>query len=137
LIGRIQRDGYPVETYQFPFLADERKVHSTLLERLTGIVDLRGDREVFMTYSSFNHPVDSALIWEYGPEAQLLAVGSTAGDPDPKFGPLNWDEFSRDLIVACDKTHKLASLKPITLPPARSERVDSLGLPARFGNLDP
>jgi len=102
LIERIQSDGYPVETYQFPFIADERRVHSTLLERFFGIVDVRGDREVLMAYTSFNHAIDSALIWEYGPEAQIVAVGSTAGDPEPsgKFGPLSWDEFTRDLVVA-------------------------------------
>jgi hypothetical protein len=30
-----------VETHQSPFIADERRVHSTLLERLAGIVDVR------------------------------------------------------------------------------------------------
>ena len=102
LIARIQAAGYPVETYQFPFIADERKVHSALLERLFGIVDVRGDREVFMTYTSFNHAIDSALIWEYGPETQALAVGSTAGDAQPgaRFAPLSWDEFSHDVMVA-------------------------------------
>ena len=102
LIRRIQGDGYDVETYQFPFLADERKVHSTLLERVFGIVDIRGDREVLMTYTSFDHALDSALIWAYGPEAQLMVVGSTAGDPEPggKFGPLSWDELTHDVVVA-------------------------------------
>jgi hypothetical protein len=102
LIGRIQSDGYGVETYQFPFLADERKVNSTMLERFFGIVDVRGNREVFMTYTSFNHAIDSALIWQYGPEAQIVAVGSTAGDAEPggKSGPLSWDELTHDVIVA-------------------------------------
>jgi hypothetical protein len=102
LIKRIRADGYRVETYQFPFLTDERRVHSRLLERLFGIVDIRGDREALMTYTSFNHAIDSALIWEYGPDAQILTVGSTAGDTQPGagFGPLTWREFTRDLIVA-------------------------------------
>jgi hypothetical protein len=102
LIRRIQSDGYRVETYQFPFIADERKVNSTLLERFFGIVDVRGDREVFMTYTSFNHAIDSALIWQYGPEAQIIAVGSTVGDPDPggNSGPLSWDELTHDVVVA-------------------------------------
>jgi hypothetical protein len=102
LIGRIQSDGYRVETYQFPFIADERKANSTMLERFFGIVDVRGDREVLMTYTSFNHAIDSALIWQYGPEAQIVAVGSTAGDAEPggKFGPLSWDEFTHDVVVA-------------------------------------
>jgi len=101
LIRRIQGAGYPVDTYQFPFIADERKAGSTLLERLFGIVDVRGDREVLMTYSSFNPAVDSALVWEYGRDSQLVAVGSTAGDAaGGGFRPLKWDEFARDVIVA-------------------------------------
>lgn len=104
LIERIQADGYAVQTYQLLFLADERRVHSTVLERLFGIVDVRGDDEALMVYSSFNHAIDGALVWTYGPDAQSIAVGSTAstGDAktDAKFGPLNWEEFSRDVIVA-------------------------------------
>lgn len=102
LILQMQSAGYLVETYQFPFIADERKANSTLLERLFGIVDVRGNREVLMLYTSFNHTMDSAIIWKYGPEAQVVAVGSTESDPksDAEFPPLGWDEFSRDLIVA-------------------------------------
>jgi hypothetical protein len=101
LIHEMHSDGYTVETYQFPFIADERDAHSTLLERITGIVDVRADREALMLYTSFNAALDSALIWVYGPEAQAIAVGSTQGsDADPRFHPLNWEEFSRDLLVA-------------------------------------
>jgi hypothetical protein len=101
-IARIGAAGYPVETYQFPFIADEREVRSTLLERLFGIVDVRGDREVLMLYSSFNRTADSALIWQYGRSAQLIVIGITAGDPQPdaRMGPLSWEELSHDLIVA-------------------------------------
>lgn len=101
LIREIQAHGYLVETYQFPFIADERRAHSTLVERLAGIVDVRSDREVLMPYISFNPALGSGLIWVYGPDAQAIAVGSTRGsDSDPPFVPLNWEEFSRDLIVA-------------------------------------
>ena len=101
-IARIEAAGYRVETYQFPFIADEREVHSTLLERLFGIVDVRGDSEVLMLYSSFNRPADSALIWQYGPSAQRIVVGITAGDPQPgvRRGTLSWEELSHDVIVA-------------------------------------
>ncbi|HEY6290714.1 MAG TPA: hypothetical protein VI455_04020 [Terriglobia bacterium] len=101
-IARIEAAGYRVETYQFPFIADEREVRSILLERLFGIVDVRGDREVLMLYSSFNRAADSALIWQYGPSAQLIVVGITAGDPQPdaRMGPLSWEELSHDVIVA-------------------------------------
>jgi len=100
LIRRIQASGYRVQTYQFPLIADERKVHSTLLERISGIVDVRGDDEVLMLYSSFSHGAGAALVWKYGPDAQTIAVGVTSGDPQPGFVPLNWDAFSKDLLVA-------------------------------------
>ena len=102
----IRSHGYPVETYQFPFIADERAVRSSVLERLTGIVDVRGDREVLLLYTSFNPSLDSALIWVYGPEAQAIAVGSTTGPTsDLHFARLNWEEFSRDLMVANHFSH--------------------------------
>ena len=104
LIREMQERGYEVQTYQLIFLADERRVHSTVLERLFGIVDVRGNDEALMVYSSFNHALAGTLVWAYGPDAQIIAVGSTAtsGDPqlDNRFPPLNWDEFSRDLILA-------------------------------------
>ena len=55
-----------------------------------------------MLYSSFNRAADSALIWQYGPFAQFIVVGITAGDPQPdaRMGPLTWDELSHDVIVA-------------------------------------
>ena len=106
LIQEIRSHGYQVETYQFPFIADERAVRSSVLERLTGIVDVRGDLEVLMVYTSFNQSLDSALIWVYGPDAQAIAVGSTTGPTsDPHFARLNWEEFSRDLMVANHFSH--------------------------------
>lgn len=104
LIREMQTRGYYVQTYQLMFLADERRSHSTVLERIFGIVDVRGNDEVLMLYSSFNHAAGAGILWEYGPDAQSIAVGSTAtsGDKaaDAKFPPLDWDEFSRDLLVA-------------------------------------
>ena len=83
LIAQMHSAGYKVDTYQFPFIADERAVKSTLLKRLFGIVDVHGDREALMLYSSFNHRADSAVIWQYGPSAQLIVVGSVAGERSP------------------------------------------------------
>lgn len=104
LIREMQAHGYRVQTYQLIFLADERRAHSTVLERLFGLVDVRGDEEVLMTYSSFNHKVGAAMVWSYGQETQALAVGSTLGSGnaalDAKYGPLSWEEFSHDTIVA-------------------------------------
>lgn len=110
LIRNLQASGYPVETYQFPFIADERDAHTTLLERLFGLVDVRGNTEVLMLYTSFNHTMDSAVVWKYGPQAQAIAVGSTKNDPasDAQFPPLNWSELSHDLLVASHFSHVVA-----------------------------
>jgi hypothetical protein len=106
LIREIRSHGYQVETYQFPFIADERAVRSSVLERVTGIVDVGSDREALMVYTSFHQSLDSALIWVYGPDAQAIAVGSTTGPTsDPHFARLNWEEFSRDLMVANHFSH--------------------------------
>ncbi|HUI51862.1 MAG TPA: hypothetical protein VLV88_08850 [Terriglobales bacterium] len=101
LIGKMQAAGYAVQTYQFPFLADERIEDTTVLERVFGIVDVRGNLEVLMIYTSFHHSLDSAMIWAYGREAQAIAVGVTNQAANaPGFTPLDWDELSRDMIVA-------------------------------------
>ncbi len=106
LIGRMQAEGYTVQTYQMPFLAEERATHSTLLERLFGIVDVRGNDEVLMAYSSFNHAAGGGGIpLIYGPQTQTLAVGTTLDDKAAGLTALSWDEFSRDLIVAAHFSH--------------------------------
>jgi hypothetical protein len=111
LIRQMQARGYRVQTYHLLFLADERRAHSTILERLFGVVDVHSDDEVLMVYSSFNHALDAALVWGYGPDAHTIAVGSTAStgssELDAKFGPLNWSEFSRDLIAASHFSHEV------------------------------
>ena len=48
LIERMQSDGWTVENYQLPPMADERRAGSTLLQRLFGVVDVHTDREVWM-----------------------------------------------------------------------------------------
>ena len=53
LVDRIHADGWPVENYQFPFIADEQRTRSTLLQRLMGLVDVDTGREVWMQYTSF------------------------------------------------------------------------------------
>jgi hypothetical protein len=102
LIREIQSRGYPVQTYQMPFLPAERSAHSDLLDRLLGTVDVRGNEEYLMLYSSNARQVGAAMIWSLGRGAEAISVGSTDGDAPAGSGtgPLNWNEFSRDLIVA-------------------------------------
>jgi hypothetical protein len=102
LIRKIQSCGYLVQTYQMPFLPVEREAHSSLIDRTLGTVDVRGDEEFLMLYTSFARSIGAAMIWTLAPHSQAIAIGSTAGDSNAgaDAGPLNWDEFSRDLIVA-------------------------------------
>jgi hypothetical protein len=96
LIRRIQAQGYKVLTYQLPVIVPERSAHLTILERLLGIVDVRGNEEVIMIFSGLNQSIGSAMIWTLGPDSQSVALLGT----DVPGHPLSWTDFSRDLIVA-------------------------------------
>jgi hypothetical protein len=96
LIRRIQSQGYKVYTFQLPLIVAERRAHSTLFERLLGIVDVRGDDEAVMIFSGFNRSIGAAMIWALGPDAQSIAVACGVLNGNR----LSWDEFTRDLIVA-------------------------------------
>ena len=109
LLNRIRADGWQMENYQFPLIADERQAGSTMLQRLA-LVDVATDREVWMLYSSFLRALGPGLIWAYGPEAKAIAVGATGGGPDipgsPQMPALNWEELAGDLRLArhfCDQ----------------------------------
>jgi hypothetical protein len=104
LVDQVRADGYPVDGYHFPFIVDERRVGSSLLQRATGLVDIPSDREVLMLYSSFMRPWGHAVLWSYAPDAQSVGVGITGGGVDlldaKQIAPLDWDELSRDLRLA-------------------------------------
>lgn len=109
LVALIHADGYPVESYQFPLIEDERCAGSTVLQRLAGIVDVPTDREIWMLYTSFLRPHGAGVLASYGPEAQAIGLGVTGGGvTEPGISapaPLTWEEFSRDLRLAylwCD-----------------------------------
>jgi hypothetical protein len=104
LIAQIRADGYRVDEYAIPFVVDERRAGSQLVQRLFGLVDLEVDREVLMLYSSFMRPFGHGLLWSYAPSAESVAVGSTGGGVTvggaDQIPPLTWDEFTRDLHLA-------------------------------------
>lgn len=111
LVERIRADGFRVDSYQLPLIVDERASGSTLLQRLTGVLDVPADREVLMLYSSFLRPHGAGALWSYGPEARSVGVGSTGGGVDLPglidVPPLTWEEFSRDLRLARRWTREL------------------------------
>ncbi|HQE93066.1 MAG TPA: hypothetical protein PLH19_02745 [Anaerolineae bacterium] len=104
LVAQIRTAGYRVDEYAIPFMVDERRVGSRLLQRCLGLVDLAVDREVLMLYSSFMRPLGPGLLWSYAPSAGSVAVGSTGGGVTvagaAQIPPLTWDELARDLRLA-------------------------------------
>jgi len=131
-VGEIRSDGWLVENYQFPLVADEHRARSSGLERLFGLVDVSTDREVWMLYSSFLRRLGPGFIWDYGLEAAAIAVGSTGGGPDipgqPQVPALSYDELSRDLRLAARWTdqvyvHSLGLRRPRIPGPARRLRL--------------
>ena len=103
LAKMIRSDGFVLETYQLPMIQDERKVHSSLLRRTLGLVDIPADREVWTLYSSLFRPYGIGYLWSYAPEAQAIGIGSTGGGMSSGIGdprPLTWEEFARDLRLA-------------------------------------
>jgi hypothetical protein len=150
LVMMIKADGYRVESYQFPIIADERKTGSTLIQRSMGVIDIPVDREVLMLYSSFLG--GAGMLWSYAPDAQGIGVGSTGGGVELEgigTAPvMNWHELRRDLLLAYQYTSaiyiyslegcvqqgildQVADLnweQPVAVPIQASRRVDGIRL---------
>ena len=109
LVDRMHADGYQVESYQLPLIADERKAGSTLLQRVLGLVDVPADRELLMLYTSFLGSLGPGFLWSYAPEAQGIGIGITGSgvEPEGSASPLTWNELARDLRLARQWTDDL------------------------------
>lgn len=109
LVEQIRASGYPVQTYQMPYVPAERGVHTTLADRLLATPEVSGDQDYVMLYTSFARPAGAAVIRLLGQQAWGIAIGSTSGPgtPGEGFGPLDWAEFSSDLIVASHFTRHI------------------------------
>lgn len=103
LIGLIRTDGFAVDAYVVPLLQTERRAGTRTLQRLSGILDLRVEREIAMLYTNFIRPHGPGFLDHFAPHFDAVAVGVTGGgvqdgiDPPPD---LTWDEFARDLRIA-------------------------------------
>ena len=102
LVDQIRAWGDPVQIYQMPYVPAEHAVHTTLADRLLTTPEVRGDQDYVMLYTSFARPGGAGVIWSLGRLSWGIAIGSTSGPgtPGTGFAPLDWTEFSRDLIVA-------------------------------------
>lgn len=104
LVNIIKLDGYPVETYNFPFVIDEQKAASQIISRLLGTPPLDADREVLMLYSSFFDKGGDAILSSYAKQAQGIGLGSTGGGVELEGGDplrsMTWYDLQRDLFIS-------------------------------------
>ncbi len=111
LAAQIRKDGYEVETYQLPFIIDERLAHSTVLQRVLGLVDLPADREILMLYSSFARGIGPGFLWSYAYQSGCVGVGSTGGGVNlsslAAIPPLTWQELQQDLLLAYQVSNRI------------------------------
>jgi hypothetical protein len=111
MVGAIRHDGYEVHTYQMPFVADDRRAGTTVMQRALDIMDLPADVDVLMCSSCvpsarFDYDLGGALIASYGPFADAIGVGAAGedGDADVASVRLPWPALRRDLLLAARYT---------------------------------
>ena len=111
LITLIRNDGFAIETYNFPFVIEERAASSHILSRTLGTPALDADREVLMLYSSFFPENGDAILWSYAHQAKGIGIGSTGGGVEiegiPALKILRWVDLRRDMLIASKFTNHL------------------------------
>jgi hypothetical protein len=106
MIAAIRHDGYAVHTYQMPFVADDRRAGTTLVQRALDIIDLPSDLDVLMCSSCvpserLDDDLGGALIASYGASADAIGIGSTGeADAGEAGTQLPWPALRRDLLLA-------------------------------------
>ncbi len=115
LADQIREDGWQVEAYHTPLISDALKSHSTVIQRVFGLVDFPVDRKVFMLYTSFVRGLGPAFLQVYAADTDSVGIGNTGGGVENPDEPpyLSWEEFSRDLLLAhaAGKTMHIFSLE--------------------------
>ena len=104
LVALMHHDGYEVHAYQLPFVADDRRAGTTLIQRALEIVDMPADVDVLMCPSSvplepLGSDLGGALIASYGPVADAIGL-SVSEQTNESIAPLPWHAIRRDLLLA-------------------------------------
>jgi hypothetical protein len=102
LVARAKEAGYRTESYQIPFVVDDRRAGARTVHRALRLVDLPVEREILMLYTSMVRRIGPGMLWSYGPDAGGIGVGSTGGGVEMpgEPPPLTWEELARDLRLA-------------------------------------
>ncbi len=124
VVTQMRADGFAVESYEIPFVRDDRVSGSTIARRLLGLPDLAADRTVIQLYSSNVRPYGPGLIATYAPEASSVLIGSIAADGHNR--PLSENELLRDLghVAACGVTHiYIADMQAVYAVPGLADLI--------------
>jgi hypothetical protein len=108
LMALMHHDGYEVHAYQLPFIADDRRAGTTLIQRALEIVDMPADLDVLMCPSSvplarIGGDLGGALIASYGPDADSIGL-SVSEQTAEAVATLSWAAIQRDLLLAASFT---------------------------------
>jgi hypothetical protein len=102
VMTRIHADGYHSESYEVPFVRDDRVSQSTVARRLLGLPNLAAHHTVVRLCSSAARPYGPGLIATYAPEYSAVIIGTVDGGDDANH-PLSLAELLRDVahVAAC------------------------------------
>lgn len=102
VMARIHADGYQSESYEVPFVRDDRVSQSTVARRLLGLPNLAAHHTVVRLCSSAARPYGPGLIATYAPEYSAVIIG-TVDDGNDANHPLSLAELLRDVahVAAC------------------------------------
>ncbi len=100
LLGLIEQDGYPVESYYASFVKDETNIGTTSIQQLTKFLDVKMDKEIPMLYTSFMGNAYGLLkVYALDLHLQYVALGSTGGGVDTTLNTLTWEQLAHDIRV--------------------------------------
>jgi hypothetical protein len=102
VMARIHADGYQSESYEVPFVRDDRVSQSTVARRLLGLPNLATHHTVVRLCSSAARPYGPGLIATYAPEYTAVIIGSV-DDGDDANHPMSLTELLRDVahVASC------------------------------------
>ncbi len=124
LVAQMRSDGFAVESYEIPFVRDDRVSGSTIARRLLGLPDFAADRTVIRLSSSNLRPYGPGLIATYAPESSSVLIGSIASDENNR--PLSQYELLRDLghVSACGVTQiYIADIQAVYAVPGLADMI--------------
>lgn len=106
VVARIHADGYTSESYEVPFVRDDRISQSTVARRLLGLPDLATQHTVVRLCSSDARPYGPGLIATYAPEYTAVIIGNVDTHTDANH-TLTLAELLRDIahVAACGVNH--------------------------------